>query len=270
MLKTFLKGFLTGSTLSVPGVSGGTMAMILGVYEPLIHSVNRLVSRNEKKKGAVAFLLVFSIGGLLGFLAVSSLVLNLIRIAPTPMTFFFCGVIAGGVPKILKEIKKGRFGWADILSILLGVLIVMFISLLPKDLFQFDAVFSFWSVIKEIVGGLIVAFALILPGISVSHMLYVLGIYEKILQAVSSMDVIALLPMACGISLGVLLFSRLMSICFIRYRRTVFAVIFGFVIGSVLELLMQGAGGGISFICVPLLIIGYCLMHLILKKEADA
>ncbi len=270
MVSTFLKGIFIGSTLSVPGMSGGTMAMLLGIYESLVQSINRLITKEGKKKDAILFLLIFSAGGILGFLAISSVILNLIQIAPMPMTFLFCGVIVGGIPKIFAEIKKDRFYWFDLLYILLGVLIVLFISYLPKDMFQIGISFDFWSVIKQIIGGVIVAFALVLPGISVSQMLYVLGIYEGVIKAASSFDILGLLPMVCGISLGILLFARLMDICFIKFRKPVYAIIFGFVIGSVFELFSRGASDEFSFICIPLFIIGYCLMRLILKKQADA
>lgn len=270
MISTFIKGLWIGSTLSVPGISGGTMAMLIGIYEPLVRSINKLITKEEKKKEAILFLLTFSLGGILGFLAISSVLLNLIQIAPMPMTFLFCGVIVGGVPKIFGEVKKERFYWYDLLYVFLGVLIVLFISYLPKDLFQIGIDFDFWSVIKQIVGGLIVAFALVLPGISVSHMLYVLGIYESVIKAASSLDIWGLLPMICGISLGILLFARLMDICFMKYRKPVYAIIFGFVLGSVFELLSRGTNDEFSFICIPLFIIGYCLMHLITKKQANA
>lgn len=244
--------------------------MLVGIYEPLVRSINKIISKDKRKKDAILFLLVFSAGGILGFLAISSMILNLIQIAPMPMTFLFCGVILGGVPKIFEEIKKDRFNWVDLLYIFIGVLIVLFISYLPKDLFQIGNSFGFWSVIKQIVGGLIVAFALVLPGISVSQMLYVLGIYESVIRAASSLNILALLPMVCGISLGILLFARLMDVCFVRYRKPVYAIIFGFVLGSVFELFSRGISGEFSLLCIPLFIIGYCLMHLISKKQADA
>lgn len=244
--------------------------MLVGIYEPLVHSINKLITKDERKKDAILFLLVFAVGGILGFLAISSAILNLIQIAPMPMTFLFCGVIVGGIPKIFREIKKDQFNWFDLLYIVLGILMVLFISYLPKDLFQIGSSFGFWSVIKQIVGGLIVAFALVLPGISVSQMLYVLGIYESVIKAASSLDILALLPMICGVSLGILLFARLMDICFVQYRKPIYAVIFGFVVGSVFELFSRGTRDEFSLICIPLFIIGYCLMRLILKKQADA
>ncbi len=269
MVSTFIKGIFIGSTLSVPGISGGTMAMLMGIYEPLIRSINCLITKERKKKEAILFLLLFSLGGIVGFLAISSVILNCIQVAPLPMTSLFCGIILGGVPKIFSEIKKDRFYWLDLLFVILGVLMVLFISYLPADLFQIGGSFGFWNVVKQMFGGMIVAFALVLPGISVSQMMYVLGIYESVIKAASSFDVLGLLPMICGISLGILLFARLMDICFLKYRKSVYAIIFGFVIGSVFELFSRVTNDEFSLICIPLFIIGYCLMRLILKKQAD-
>lgn len=270
VVSIFIKGIFIGSTLSVPGMSGGTMAMLLGVYEPLIRSINKLIKRGERKRGAIAFLLAFAGGAMVGFFSISSVILRLIQIAPMPMTFFFCGIIVGGVPKIFAEIKGGRFCWSDLLYILMGAICVLFISYLPKDLFQIGVTFDFWSVIKQMIGGIIIAVALVLPGISVSQMLYVLGIYKGVVTAVSSFNIAGILPMICGISFGILLFSHWMDHCFLRYRKVVYSVVFGFMIGSVFELFSGGIKDEFTAVCIPLFIIGYCLMRLISKKQVDA
>lgn len=270
MLTTFIKGLWIGGTLSVPGVSGGTMAMLIGIYEPLLHAVNSLISKGEEKKEKLRFLFLFSIGGILGFVVISTLILNLMSVAALPMIFFFSGAVAGGIPLIYREIKQENFSWINLCFILFGGIIVLFISALPKDLFQIGFINDVGGVLKQFICGIIVALALILPGISVSHMLYVLGIYENVLNAVSSFNWLQLLPFVVGISLGILAFARMVDICFIKYRSASYSIILGFVFASVLQLLSASRNGGFSLICIPLFLVGFCIIYLISKKESVA
>lgn len=269
MISIFLKGLWIGGTLSVPGVSGGTMAMLIGIYEPLVRSINILISKSDKKKEAFWFLALFSAGALLGIISISSIVLNLLEMAPMPMIFLFAGAIAGGIPMIWKEIKKEQFSRYNFFYLFIGLLMVLFISYLPESLFDLEYSGGFIMIIKQVFAGLIAAFALILPGISVSHMLLILGMYQGILDAISSFSFLKLLPFIIGAALGIILFSRLVDFCFVRFRAPTYLLILGFVLGSVFDLLGNTEWNNFSFICLPLFLIGYSLIYLISKKRTD-
>ncbi|MBQ7034690.1 MAG: DUF368 domain-containing protein [Clostridia bacterium] len=263
----FLKGAFIGGTLSVPGVSGGSMAMILGIYEKLIQAVNILIGRGGEKKKAIGFLSLFSVGAIVGILGISGIVVRLLDCYPMQMVFFFSGAVAGGLPLIYREAKKENISVVHYIYLAIGVAVVVFLSILPKGLFQIDAGGGFWSVTMQFLGGVIAAIALVLPGISVSHMLYVLGLYKGIMAAIAEFDLIVLLPFVFGVSAGVLLSARGMNYLFDRFPGYTYFVILGFILGSIGELLSSALGAAPPLSCYPLMVLGFCSVYLISGKK---
>ncbi len=266
-LGLFLKGVWIGGTLSVPGVSGGSMAMILGVYENLVQAVNVLISHGGKKLEAIKYLLTVALGGVLGLLAVSGPILALLERYPMQMIFFFSGAIAGGIPLIWREGRSEGFKWTYFFYLLIGAAGVLFLRAMPDEMFFIGKERGVIGMIMQFLGGIIAAVALVLPGISVSHILYVFGLYNGIITAISKVDLFILLPFAFGVSLGVLLTARAVDHLMLRFRSQTYMIILGFVVGSVVELIGAGIDHSFSFICIPLFIIGYCIVYLISKKK---
>lgn len=265
ILHIFLKGAWIGGTLSVPGVSGGTMAILVGIYEQLIQSVNVLFKRNEKKGRAFGFLCIFSAGALSGIWGVSAVMVRLLEKYPQPMAFLFAGAVMGGIPALRKEANSKGFGYKNILSSLLGIIIVLFLGIVPHNFMQE----SMAGVGLQLLGGFISGVALVLPGISVSHMLLVLGIYDELMSALSRLDIIPVLPFALGIIIGIIASARLIEYVLLRYRTVSYHIILGFVMGSVFELLLGAINRGIDWMGIPLFIIGYCGVYLIFKRKKE-
>lgn len=270
----FLKGLWIGGTLSIPGVSGGSMAMILGVYEQLIVSFNTLFRPHANKKESILFLVCFVLGALLGVMLFASGVLWLMQRYPTPMIFFFCGCVGGGVPLIFA--KAGGFqnsqpiqtfkdrlydGLIFFCWIAVGLCIMYLIALIPSGLFHSSAAFSLQSFLLQILGGLLTAAALVLPGISVSHMLYILGLYEQIMAGIAAFDVLGLFPFVLGVLGGVVLTSRMMETLLRRYKRQTYLIVLGFVLGSVVELFSGVNLTFVSPLCFFLSLCGFCLVY---------
>ncbi len=271
LLGAFLKGIWIGGTLTVPGVSGGSMAMILGIYEQLISSVNILIGRSDEKKKAAKFLALFTGGALIGIMALSGAVVWALERFPSPVLFFFAGIVAGGLPLILSEIKSSSFRWYHSINLILGILIVVALSYLPSDLFSLGYGRGLGGVTVQFFGGMIAALALVLPGISVSHMLYILGVYKSIMSAISSFELLKLLPFVLGIFSGIILVSKAVEMFMNRYRGGSYMLIFGFVLGSVFELLNDVNVQNVSIWCLLLFFVGFLGMFLFFnKKKADA
>lgn len=267
LLFTALKGAWVGGTLTVPGVSGGSMAMILGVYEKLILSVNVFLKKGGDKKGAFKFLCTFGIGAVLGMIALSGVVVSLMEMFPTPMVFFFAGAVAGGVPVILYEIKDEKPKFYDVIYLAVGIAITVGLSKLPEGLFTASEDAGIGGILLQVLGGFITAAALVLPGISVSHMLYVLGLYTWIMTSVSSFDVLPLIPFGIGVLLGVVTTSGAMEFLMKKFKKQTYLVILGFVGGSVVELLSHINPGEFSFVCIPLLVAGFALIFALFYIE---
>lgn len=266
-MSDFLKGAWIGGTLTVPGVSGGSMAMILGIYERLIRSVNGLLERGSNKKESIRFLLIFCSGAIAGIFALSWIVVRLLELFPVPILFFFAGAVAGGVPVLFREVRSTVFRYYHVLFLLGGMALVVLLSKLPVGLFEITPYGGIKSALLQLLGGLIAAAALVLPGISVSHMLYVLGIYEGLMQAVSGLQIGLLLPFAAGGVLGTFLMAKAVDRLLRSYKTSTYMVILGFVLGSVAELLSGIRVQNITFACAPLFFLGFFAIFLLFKKS---
>ena len=117
----------------VPGVSGGTMAMLLGIYDRLIYAVS---SFRKDIKGNIFFLWMFLLGGLAGMFLFSRPILYLIENFPKPSLFFFLGAVVGGVPMIVRHSSVQKLTFRVAAYVLIGIVIVFLISKLPPDLFS--------------------------------------------------------------------------------------------------------------------------------------
>lgn len=270
-LGTILKGIWIGGTLTVPGVSGGSMAMILGIYERLIVSLNSLMKRTEERKKSAKFLLIFTLSALLGICALSGVVVWALERFPSPVLFLFAGIVAGGLPLVLAEVKRSSFRWYHILLLILGILLVIALSALPVGVFALGYDRGLLGIFAQFFCGIVAALALVLPGISISHMLYVLGIYEQIMGAVSSANFISLLPFVSGIIIGVVLSAKAVASLIARFRNGIYMLILGFVLGSVFELLNDVDVKSVSLLCLLLFFVGFFGMFILFnKKKADA
>lgn len=237
-ISTVLKGFAVGASMSVPGVSGGTMAMILGVYDKLLESVSR-VFREPKQR--IPFLLMFSLGGAAGvFLAAGLIARALDSAAGVPLRFAFLGAVAGGIPLIFRKAELRTLSVKSALLILAGALSAALMGLLPEGLFELGGGGAAYAAV-QLVGGLFVAAALVLPGISASHIMYVLGIYESAANSLARADFLSLAPLAAGVLAGTFLTARLLERLLERHRRGSFLVILGFMTASLCELVPKGA-----------------------------
>ena len=246
ILLTVLKGLWIGGTLTVPGVSGGSMAMILGIYDRLIESVGAFLHKGGNKKKAFFFLLEAGLAGIVGFVLFSGLVSMLMERFPLAVCFFFAGAVAGGILIILKAADIHRLKLLDLLFVLLGVACVFGISKIPTGLFSIPLTLSVGGVLLQLACGILVAIGFVLPGISLSQMLYVLGIYEELMNHVSRLNILPLIPLGIGAVLGVLLTAYAVERLIQHFPRATYLVIFGFMLGSLPEIFVGKHFGGLA------------------------
>lgn len=226
---TSIKGFIVGSTMLVPGVSGGSMAMILGIYKKLISSISNL--RKDLKNNLI-FLFIFCIGSVLGMITLSNPIMHLIANHPKPTLYFFIGAVSGSIPTIWRETKITRVKPRHFLYVFLGIIIVVFISLIPDSTEINKHIPKSFEVLYLVLVGMILAIALILPGISISFMLLIMGIYEKVMNAIGSLDIFYLLPLIAGIVIGIFISTGLLEKAMMRYPQATYLIILGFILGS--------------------------------------
>lgn len=233
-INVILKALWIGSTMTIPGISGGTMAVIVGIYEELISSINGLLKDPKKH---LPFLLQFVISACIGFILFAKLVTSLLE-SPTYgniVKIIFVIIILAGIPFLYKKANIKSLGFSHILCIFVGILIVVSISSIPTDLFMEKD--GFVNLIIQLIGGIIIAIALVLPGISVSHMLYILGIYESVMHSVYTFHWFNLVPLLLGVVFGTFATTNILEKLLKKYPDKVYMTILGFVAASLTTLI---------------------------------
>lgn len=233
-LKVILKGLWIGATMTVPGVSGGTMAVVTGIYEALIHAVAGLAREPRKH---LPFLLCFVLGAGTGFLAFAGGITFLLQNPSSgEMTrFLFCGIVVGGIPLLVRKSGIKQIKPRYILWMLCGAAIVLLLSGVPRGTFSAEK--GIQGIFLQAAGGFLTAVALILPGISVSHMLYILGLYEAVLGHIYAFQFVELIPLMAGGVTGTFLTAGLLERLLERYTAEVYMIIIGFASGSIVSLI---------------------------------
>jgi len=229
-----LKGMAMGIAELVPGVSGGTIAFVAGIYEELISSINN-ISPNTlglwRKEGFKSFwqqlngsfLIVLFIGMIISIFSFSKIISWLLEHEPIPLWSFFFGLVAASILVVAKAIKKWNF--ITVLLLLLGAAIPFGVTSLPPSQNTDSLIFLFFS-------GALAVCAMILPGISGSFILVLLGSYKTVLDAVDEKDFEILLIVTAGVIFGLLGFARLLKWMFDHYKNITLAVLTGFILGS--------------------------------------
>jgi putative membrane protein len=233
-LYLFLKGVAMGAAEVVPGVSGGTIAFITGIYERLLNAIKSLTPGGLlvlKDRGIVAcwqhidgsFLLVLLLGMAVSILTIAQAISVLLHQYPVGLWAFFFGLIIASSLVIGAQIES--WNATPVLFILLGGLIGLIVSnAIPIDL-EATPLYVF-------VGGAIAVCAWILPGLSGSFVLLILGLYTTVIEAIRTLDLMLLGILAVGCIAGLLSFSHFLSHMFKRYRDGTLATLTGFMLGS--------------------------------------
>ena len=229
-----LKGMGMGAADVVPGVSGGTIAFISGIYEELISSIKSISLNTLKilrKKGLKAawksingsFLLAIFTGILLSIFTFTKLIKYLLDNEPIAVWSFFFGLIIASIYFIGKQI--GKWDVKTIVAVVLGTIVAFYITTITTEANVDSKGFFFIS-------GMIAITAMILPGISGSFILLLLGSYYAVLNAVHDKDFVILGIFALGCLVGLLVFSRILDFLFKKYKEVTLAILTGFLIGS--------------------------------------
>ena len=230
----FLTGLAMGAANVIPGVSGGTIAFIAGIYERLINALKsfdlaavRLFISGKWKafaaKTDLFFLAAVFLGTGISILSLAKVLELAFEHYEVLTLAFFFGLIVASVLGVGKQISK--FSFLTVLSLLIGALVAGGIALLPPA----EPNPSF---LYLILCGSVAISSMILPGLSGSYVLLLMGNYVLVLQAISAFQLSILLPIAIGCIVGILIFSRFLSYLFAHFRDVTIGLLTGFVAGS--------------------------------------
>lgn len=238
-LSIFLKGLAMGAANVVPGVSGGTIALITGIFERIVDAIKsfnlkaiKLLFAGEFKELLkhidFKFLVAVGLGVVVSVISIARLFDFLLENYRVYLWSFFFGLILASVYYVAQQI--GRIRWPQVLLFLIGCTIAVSISVLspasPNDSFLY-----------LILCGVVGACSMILPGLSGSFVLILMGNYQMVMiDAVNELDLAVLLPVAVGAGVGLLAFSHVLSWVFKHFRSQTLSLLTGFILGSLLIL----------------------------------
>jgi putative membrane protein len=229
----FFKGIAISVSTLVPGVSGGTMAIILGVYDDLIHSVGSFFE-DWKKHGRL--LLEIGLGAIAGIALFAPFIERTINNYPIETGFFFMGVVFGGVPVLYKRASSKGKNVYDYLYLIIGLLIALAMSREPEAATAMAAAGGGKSIIFLVLAGIIISVALILPGISGSFMLLILGLYDVTLNAINTLNIPFLIPLVIGCVIGTIATTKTIERLLNKHPGKTYMLILGFILGSILPI----------------------------------
>ncbi len=242
-LTLVIKGFFVGIANLIPGVSGGTLALTLGIYEKLIGTISHFF-KNFKKN--MAFLLPLLIGAGLSILFGSKVLSSSLKNFPFATNFFFIGLILGGIPLLTKKIQTKKKSVSNFLIFFLTFAFVILLGLFQQN--GSGVSFAKMDVLGYVLlffVGMIAAATMVIPGVSGSMVLLLLGYYYPILKTIEQLThfknlgqaLLILLPFGLGIVVGIVAIAKLLEFLFARFETKTYYGVLGFVSASIVTLL---------------------------------
>ena len=257
-IKLFFVGIILGVANIIPGVSGGTLAVVFNIYDRIIG----LISLNIKKIFSEwKFILPIGLGMVAGIIGFSKVITFLFENYPMQTNLFFVGIIAGSIPLVLRKInssiqetqvKKNKKPYVSTVISFLVALAVMIVMAFFKDISGSSIIYTELSVklfFTLMISGAVGAVAMIIPGISGSFLLLALGTYATVIGSLSDFNIPLMIPTAIGILLGLLCGAYLVRTLMEKVPAQTYGSILGLVVGSI-------------FTVFPFVLFASCLQNL--------
>lgn len=258
MIKDILKGAVMGIANIIPGVSGGTMAVSMGIYDKIIHAVTHLFSEFKK---SMKILIPIGIGIVIAIVGVARLIEYMFGVIPFQTNLLFIGLILGGLPSIGKKVKGNPVKVGHIIALVVFfALVVGCASLEGHSGGNADLSFSLLNVIKLLGVGVVASATMVVPGVSGSMVLMVMGYYESILGMVNQFvdhvlafdiqgiikDCGVLVPFGIGVVAGIFVIAKLIEIVFEKWPLLAYWAIIGLIVASPVAILMMNSFGTLT------------------------
>ena len=263
----FVKGFVIGIGKIIPGVSGAVLAISLGVYETAIVAINNFFSNVSKH---LKFLSILALGVTCAIILVSNLVKYMLNSFYLPTMLLFIGLIIGGIPMLFSKVKNKRVSKTNVAISIVFFSLVVLLSFLKSNnqmIFTNDT----YSYFLLIIIGIIDAATMVIPGISGTAVLMLIGCYDTIINTFSNLmnfdyfleNLQILFPFTIGVCVGIILIVKLMAYLFKYHEEKTYYAIIGFALSSIFLLFIQTMSNNYQFshilIGLLLLIVGYKL-----------
>lgn len=263
-----LKGVVIGVSNIIPGVSGGTMAVVMGIYDKIMASATNFFKDWKK---SVMFLGSLGIGAGLGIILFANLINFSLEKYPMPTNYLFIGLIIGTLPLLYAKSTEKKVNPKNYIGLIIALLVVMPMGLLKEPEAAGNTITTLTMIngVKLFGAGFIAAATMILPGVSGSFVLLLLGLYDPIINAVSDFNIPVLFIVGVGVIAGFVSMTKIIDSMFKKYPQTTYFIILGLVGGSAVALLLkQGfAFDAVGIVSIITLAIGFLTAYIIGKKE---
>lgn len=281
MIKNILKGAVVGIANIIPGVSGGTMMVVMGIYDALIHSLTHLFKEFKKSISVLAPILI---GAALGIVGLSFLIEKMFDMIPTQTNLLFIGLILGGLPAMTKKVKEEKIKPGYIVAFLLFFAVVVGSAALGSaEGRAADLSINLFSIIKLFGVGIVASATMVIPGVSGSMMLMLMGYYNPIIETINSFikSLVAfdlagiwegfcvLCPFGIGVVLGIFIIAKLVEIVFEKFPLYAYWAIIGLIIASPFAILLLSNFGTITVVTVLTSIVTFVIGFFIARKLGE-
>lgn len=244
----FIKGIVLGVAFVIPGVSGGTLAVLLGIYEELIEAASNFYKNMVNFKKYFMYLLPIGLGVVFSVAVFAKLIKFGLDKAPIITILIFLGMIIGGIPALVRNVKGTKINLKDMTLMLVGLIIVISMLIFHKS--NSNVVLTNMSItgyITLFLVGAIAAVTMVVPGISGSFTLMLIGYYEPILNLVNDItsfknlgpNLILIFTFMLGVFIGIIFISKIIEWCLKHYKRETYYAIIGFVLSSIISVIYE-------------------------------
>lgn len=262
MIKLILKGVMMGVANIIPGVSGGTMAVSMGIYDKIIHAATHIISEFKK---SMKLLLPIILGMLIGIVVLARILEYMFARIPFQTNLLFIGLIIGGLPAITKKVKGKTIRPGHILVCLVFFVIVAGLALLgEQEGASADLNFNIVNIVKIFGVGIVASATMVIPGVSGSMMLMLMGYYNPILSTINDFidNLIGfnmpgildgckvLVPFGIGVVVGIVAIAKLIEIIFRKFPEHAYWAIIGLIVASPVAIFLLNSMGTITIVSV--------------------
>lgn len=281
MIKTILKGMVMGTANIIPGVSGGTMAVSMGIYDKLIHCVTHLF---KEFKESMKFLIPVVLGMGIALVGLSFIIEPAFAYFPLQTNCLFVGLIVGGLPAVIKKVKGKGVKAGYVLPFLVFFAIVTGMAAIgEREGAAADLSFHLSSVIRLFGVGIVASATMVIPGVSGSMMLLLMGYYNPIVAAIknfvtalAAFDINGILqgcgvlvPMGLGIVVGIFAIAKLIEVIFEKFPIQAYWAIIGLIAASPFAIFLSGEVGTVTVAGVLVSVVTFAAGFVTAMKLGD-
>lgn len=262
MIKAILRGMVIGIANIIPGVSGGTMAVAMGIYDKMIHAATHLFSEFKK---SMKVLLPILIGAVIAIVVVARIIEFAFDKAPIQTNLFFIGLILGSLPMMAQKVKGNTIRISHIISFLIFFALVIAFALMGEgEERAAELTINLIGALKLFGVGVVAAATMVIPGVSGSMMLMLMGYYNPVLKTINSFvsnladgnvagmwhDCGFLIPFGIGVVFGIFAIAKIIEKIFEKFPMQAYWAIIGLIIASPVAIVLLNDFSGINVVSV--------------------